>query len=84
MGVDLGIPTHKISAQSLRVGGAMVILLNNIDPNRISLIVRWCSYKMICYISVTAHLLMHGYAAMMVAAGGYTLIPTVNLFSFMG
>ena len=62
----------------------MVILLNNIDPNRIRLIVRWCSDNMMCYISVTAHLLMQGYAAMMVAAGGYTLIPTVNLFSFMG
>ena len=60
---------NKISAQSLRLDGAIALLIENINVGTIRLIVSWCSKKMLCYLHVIEISLMQDHAVNIVVAG---------------
>ena len=73
----MDLPDKKISSRSLQAGGAMALLLRNIDTDTIYLIGQWRSNKIMCYLRIAVCLLIQGHTTTMVAAGNYTLIPVV-------
>jgi hypothetical protein len=50
----MGIPTSKISARSLRTGGAMVMFCGNLNLNNIWIMGRWYSDAMMRYLHIQA------------------------------
>lgn len=67
-----GIPPHKISAQSLRSGGATALLCGDIDSTITSLLGRWRSDAMLRYLRVQAASSTHQFAQIMLDHGAYT------------
>eukprot|EP00957_Ditylum_brightwellii_P115456 8806215-Ditylum_brightwellii.AAC.1 len=65
IGADIGLKPTEISARALRAGGAMALLLGNIDSDTIRLIGRWHSNEMLRYLHTTARQLMRNHAATM-------------------
>jgi hypothetical protein len=60
----------------MRAGGAMVLLLSNVDTDKIKLLGRWRSDAMMRYLHTTARPLVQGFAANMVSNGDYVQIPS--------
>lgn len=73
--LELGIDPLRVSARSLRAGGAMALLCARVDPNIIRLVGRWRSDEMLRYLHLQAYPLMHTFARRMVSAGNFTLLP---------
>jgi hypothetical protein len=71
----LGISPTDINAKSLRSTGAMALLNQKVDTNRIRLLGRWQSDAMFHYLHVQAHDLMSDYSSIMLQGGDFTLIP---------
>jgi hypothetical protein len=71
----LGISPPDINAKSLRSTGAMALLNQNVDANRIRLLGRWQSDAMFHYLHVQSHDLMSDYSSIMLQGGDFTLIP---------
>jgi hypothetical protein len=67
-----GINPDRISARSLRPGGATALLCSDTDPNIIQLLGRWKSDAMLRYLRVAATANTHQLAEAMLAAGRYT------------
>ena len=76
IGESLGFSRGDISARSMRAGGAMVLLLSNVDTDKIKLLGRWRSDAMMRYLHTTARPLVQGFAANMVNNGDYAQIPS--------
>ena len=70
-----GIPPDKISARSLRPGGATALLCAGVDPNHIQLLGRWKSDAMLRYLRVAAASRHTNYAGLMLRHGTYTFTP---------
>jgi hypothetical protein len=77
--LELGIDPLRISARSLRAGGAMALLCARIDPDIIRLVGRWRSDEMLRYLHLQAYPLMHTFARRMSLAGSFTLLPGQDL-----
>jgi len=75
MGPPHGFLPEDISAHSLRALGAMALLCARVDTNIIQLLGHWCSNAMLRYLHVQAELVMHDFAAKMLAHGTYVLHP---------
>jgi len=73
-----GIDPRKLSARSLRPGGATALLCADIDPNIIQLLGRWKSDAMLRYLRVAATANTHNYATCMLDAGHYTMTTSPN------
>ena len=76
IGESLGFSRGDISARSMRAGGAMALLLSNVDTDKIKLLGRWRSDAMMRYLHTTARPLVQGFAANMVSNGDYAQIPS--------
>jgi hypothetical protein len=76
MSTPLGVLPTDINAKSLRSTGAMALLNQNVDHDRIRLIGRWQSDAMLSYLHVQAHDIMSDYSSLMLQGGDFTLIPT--------
>ena len=70
-----GIDPDKLTARSLRPGGATALLCADVDPNAIQLIGRWKSDAMLRYLRVAALANTHNFAQAMLTAGAYTFAP---------
>jgi len=66
-----GIPFKKISAISLRSGGATALLCARIDTDTIKLLGRWRSDAVEKYLRTNAHTVTEGYSSTMVQKGSY-------------
>lgn len=76
IGPSLGFGPADVSARAMRAGGAMALLLADVDSDKIRLIGRWKSDEMLRYLHTTARPIMQNFAAQMVQHGAYALIPT--------
>jgi hypothetical protein len=70
-----GVHASKVSARSLRAGGAMAMLFGKIDINSIHTMSRWHSDAMMRYLHVQAQPIIGNYAAKMFNEGTYTFQP---------
>lgn len=75
LGSGIGLLPDDITARSLRAGGAMALLLAQVDSDIIRLIGRWRSDEMLRYLHLQAHPVMRNFARLMLQGGEYTLIP---------
>mmetsp|Transcript_31242 Transcript_31242/g.57939 ORF Transcript_31242/g.57939 Transcript_31242/m.57939 type:complete len:340 (-) Transcript_31242:306-1325(-) len=75
IGDSLGFALRDISTRLMRAGGAMALLLSNVDTDRIKLLGRWRSDAMMRYLHTTACPLIQDFARSMVANGEYAQIP---------
>ena len=75
IGSSLGFLPSDVSARSLRAGGAMALLCAHVDTDRIPLIDRWQSDKILWYLHLQAQPVMQDLACHMLVGGTYTLIP---------
>ena len=75
VGPSLGFLASDVSAQLLRAAGANALLNARVDPKIITLIGRWCSDEMLCYLHVQNLTIMKNFAVQMLNHGNYTLIP---------
>jgi hypothetical protein len=73
--LQLGIDPTRISARSLRAGGAMALLCARVDTDIIRLVGRWRSDEMLRYLHLQAYPLMHSFAQRMHQHGTFTLLP---------
>jgi hypothetical protein len=73
--LELGIDPLRVSARSLRAGGAMALLCAHVDPDIIRLVGRWRSDEMLRYLHLQAYPLMHTFARRMVSASNFSLLP---------
>jgi hypothetical protein len=73
--LTLGIDPLRISARSLRAGGAMALLCARVDPDIIRLVGRWRSDEMLRYLHLQAYPLMRSFARRMCSAGHFSLLP---------
>ena len=69
---------RDISARSLRAAGAMALLCDNVDSDRIRLLGRWRSDEMLRYLHLQAKPIMEGFAERMLQGGNYQLLPNPN------
>ena len=67
-----GIPPKKISARSLRPGGATALLCSNVRPDNIALVGRWRSDAMLRYLRANTTPVTQGFAQKMLANGSFT------------
>lgn len=74
LGTDLGFLSSEISARSLRAGGAMALLVSDVDTDMIRLLGRWRSDEMFRYLHLTADPITKDFAHRMLSAD-YTLVP---------
>lgn len=74
LGTDLGFLPDEISARSLRAGGAMALLVSDIDTDMIRLMGRWRSDEMFRYLHLTADPITKNFARRMLSAD-YTIAP---------
>lgn len=70
-----GIDPFKISARSLRPGGATALLCANVGSDAIMLLGRWKSDAMLRYLRIQAAAQAHNYAQKMLTHGAYTFHP---------
>jgi len=64
-----------VTARSLRAAGAMALLCDDVDTDRIRLMGRWRSDEMLRYLHLQAQPLMEGFAERMLIGGNYALLP---------
>ena len=69
----------SIPVPSLQAGGAMALLLRNINVDIIRLIGRWRSDKIPCYLHIKVGPLIQDHTTTMVADWYYTLISLIDL-----
>jgi hypothetical protein len=77
MGELVGLLSSDISIRSLRASGAMALLCAQVDTDRIRLLGRWRSDKMLRYLHVQAYPVVAHLAPAMLQHGHYTLIPNI-------
>ena len=65
-----------ISARSLRAAGAMALLCDMVDSDRIRLLGRWRSDEMLRYLHLQARPVMQDFATRMLSGGDYSLLPS--------
>ena len=65
----------RISARSLRPGGATALLCAGVDPDSIALLGRWKSDAMLRYLGIQATSHTRNLAQLMVQHGAFTFIP---------
>jgi hypothetical protein len=70
-----GVQAHKISARSLRAGGAMALLCGKVDFDLIRILGRWHSDAMIQYLHMQAQSVMQNFAANMFNNGTHDFLP---------
>ena len=75
LSAQLGLPCSRLSARSLRAGGAMALLCAKVDTDIIRLVGRWRSDEMLRYLHLQAYPLMHTFARQMHNHGSFTLLP---------
>jgi hypothetical protein len=73
--VTFGLDPTKLSARSLRAGGAMALLCSKVDTDIIKLVGRWRSDEMLRYLHAQAYPLMRSLATGMVHHGAFTFAP---------
>ena len=71
-----GINPQRISAYSLRSGGATALLCGQVDPTLITLVGRWRSDAMLRYLRVQASSITHNHSSVMHNHGNFTFTPT--------
>ncbi len=71
-----GIRHTKLSARSLRPGGATALLCANVDSDAIMLLGRWKSDAMFRYLRIQATVHSHEFSQRMLDHGAYTFIPS--------
>ena len=76
---EVGFTNTNVSAQSLITGGAMVLLLAQVDTDTIHLVSQWKINTMICYLHMTAKSVTQGMSVHMVQHGTYALIPPAHM-----
>ena len=69
----VGFTPENFSARSMRAGGAMAFLMARVDTDKIRLVGRWRSDKMLRYLHTTAQTFTEGLVARMVQHGDYAL-----------
>ena len=74
LGTDLGFLPSEVSARSLRAGGAMALLLSDVDTDIIQLLGRWRSDEMFRYLHLNAEPITKDFAQRMLRAD-YTIVP---------
>lgn len=74
LGFGLGFTAEEVSARSLRAGGAMALLVAEVDTDVIRLLGRWRSDEMFRYLHLTAEPIMRNFAHRMLHAD-YTISP---------
>lgn len=74
LGTDLGFLPSEVSARSLRAGGAMALLLSDVDTDIIQLLGRWRSDEMFRYLHLNAEPITKDFARRMITAD-YTIVP---------
>jgi hypothetical protein len=72
---QLGIDPSKITARSLRAGGAMALLCGKVDTDTIRLVGRWHSDAMFRYLHGQALPIIKNLAQTMLLHGCFTLTP---------
>ena len=72
---ECGLSPEDISARSLRATGAMAMLCDGIDSNKIKLLGRWKSDEMLKYLHIQAEPLYRDLSARMLRGGNYTFAP---------
>jgi len=77
--LTLGINPLRVSARSLRAGGAMALLCARVDTNIIRLVGRWRSDEMLRYLHLQAYPLMRTFARRMCDAGSFSLLPDQDI-----
>ena len=75
----LGIDPKRISARSLRAGGAMALLCARVDTDIIRLVDRWRSDEMLRYLHLQAYPLMRTFAQRMLSSGHFSLSPNQDI-----
>jgi hypothetical protein len=75
LGPSISFLPNDITAKSLRAGGAMALLLAQVDTDVIRLIGRWRSDEMLRYLHLQAQPVMKNFARRMLQGGVYTLLP---------
>ena len=78
MGPQVVFTPEDVSAQSMRAGGAMALLMARVDTDTIRLVGRWRSDIMLSYLHTTAKTFTEGLALHMVQHGDYALIPPAH------
>ena len=78
MGPPVGFTLEGVSAQSMRAGGAMALLMACVNTDMIRLVGRWRSDVMLRYLHTTAQTFTEGLASRMVQHGDYALIPPAH------
>lgn len=69
-----GVSLNDISTYSMRLGGAMALLLAGVGGERIKILGRWKSNAIMRYLDTTARPLLHGFVMHMVKHGDYNLL----------
>ena len=77
VGAAYGIQPEDISAHSLRASGAMAMLCAGIDSVKTQLMGCWNSDLMLDYLHIQLPTLVKDFASRMLAAGGYSLLPSL-------
>jgi hypothetical protein len=75
LGPALGFLPTDISTKSLWAGGAMALLLAQVDTDIIRLLGRWRSDEMLRYLHLQAQPVMLNFTRRMLQGGVYTLLP---------
>ena len=70
-----GIDPDRVSARSLRPGGATALLCSDVDQLTIQLLGRWQSDAMLTYLRIQAAARRHNYAQHMLENGRFTYKP---------
>ena len=70
-----GIHHSKVSARSLRPGGATALLCANVDSDAIMLLGRWKSDAMFRYLRIQAAVHSQEFSQRMLDHGAYTFVP---------
>ena len=78
MGPQVGFTPEDVSAQSMRAGGAMALLMAPVDTDTIRLVGRWHSDVILRYLHTTVKTFTEGLALRMVQHGDYALIPPAH------
>ena len=75
IGKSIGLAPEDVSARAMRAGGAMALLLGNVDTDKIKMLGRWKSDAMMVYLHTSARPLMQRFADVMVEHGEYSQVP---------
>jgi hypothetical protein len=79
IGHTLGLQPSDISVRAIRAGGAMALLLGNVDYATIQLIGRWRSDQILRYLHVSARPIMQCHASIMTQNSAFRQFPTPTI-----